>query len=245
MERAEAKLLNPLAIIFAFFSFTEVMLGYAVFKTTGATQVALTAFVIAFPTLAAAAFFWFLWFRPQHLYAPRDYGSDESYLKSMEEARRSRGLGELEAKIEQIVTTKLTSHELVTQLRTASDDQISQVLRTAANDVTATIRDEQFVTIDFTAFAPEIPEMSVPFDAYETVGDLTNDVYFRLAPRVKPYQYGTQWLLQDQRTGSIIKTLRMLARVPPGVALHDHRSLAEAGVGPGTRLAVIRPDRAG
>jgi hypothetical protein len=41
-----------------------------------------------------------LWHRPEHLYAPKDYGSDESFLKSIEGTRISRE--NLEKKAEQV-----------------------------------------------------------------------------------------------------------------------------------------------
>ena len=84
------KVLNPLWIIFLFFSFTEVMLGFVVFNTTGGIQIALTVFVIGFPLLVSISFFLILWNRPEHLYAPKDFISDESFLKSISGTRTSR-----------------------------------------------------------------------------------------------------------------------------------------------------------
>ncbi len=84
------KVLNPLWIIFLFFSFTEIMLGFVVFNTTGGIQIALTVFVILFPLLVSIGFFFILWYRPEHLYAPKDFISDESFLKSVGGTRISR-----------------------------------------------------------------------------------------------------------------------------------------------------------
>src|SRR5215217_8040488 len=93
--------INPLWIIFLFFSFTELVLGVVVFYTSGGIQIALTVFVIGFPLLVAIGFFTLLWSRPEHLYAPKDYGSDESFLKGMEGSRTSReGLLNLESVIQ-------------------------------------------------------------------------------------------------------------------------------------------------
>jgi hypothetical protein len=243
MERFPPKVLNPLAIIFVFFSFTEVMLGYAVFNTSGNVQVALTAFVIAFPTLAASGFFVFLWFRPQHLYAPKDYGSDESYLKSMAEARNDRnGLVRLESEIEKIITAKLTSQEFVASVANASNEQVGYVLREAAADVSTRIRDQQFLTVTFEQFDPKVPDMIVPFDAFPTFSDLTDEVYFKLSPKIKPYHYGNQWVLRDSSNGMVLKSARMVANFPPGRPMQDRRSLEELGVRPGSRLIVTRPN---
>jgi len=77
------KFLNPLWIIVLFCSLTEVTLGYVVFNTTGAIQVGLTCFVIGFPLIIAILFFIVVWYRPTHLYAPKDYKKDESFLNGI------------------------------------------------------------------------------------------------------------------------------------------------------------------
>ena len=73
--------LTPLWIISIFFSFTEVMLGYAVVKTQDGIQVALTVFVIVFPLYVASMFFMTLWCKPVHLYAPADFQDDSHFIK--------------------------------------------------------------------------------------------------------------------------------------------------------------------
>src|ERR1044071_1190780 len=74
------KFLNPLWIILLFCSLTELTLGYAVFNTAGSIQIALTCFVIGFPMLVAVFFFLIVWYRPSHLYSPRDYKNDKNFL---------------------------------------------------------------------------------------------------------------------------------------------------------------------
>ena len=67
--------LTPLWIISLFVGLTETVLGIAVAHVTDSgVQIALTAFVIAFPLLVAAAFFGILWSRPWQFYAPNEYG---------------------------------------------------------------------------------------------------------------------------------------------------------------------------
>jgi hypothetical protein len=78
--------LTPLWVVSLFLSLTEVVAGIAVVQATGPIQVALTCFVIAFPTLVAAAFFLVLWFRPYVLYPPAEFagGSDvTAYVNAM------------------------------------------------------------------------------------------------------------------------------------------------------------------
>jgi hypothetical protein len=76
---------TPLWVISLFVTLTEVMTGVAATQTSGGVQVALTAFIIIFPSLIASAFFWFLWKRPHHLYSPSEYQGTEirAYVDAM------------------------------------------------------------------------------------------------------------------------------------------------------------------
>lgn len=62
--------MTPLWVISLFLSLTEVVLGVAATQTTGKVQIALVAFVIAFPIAVASAFFITLWSRPR-FYMPQ------------------------------------------------------------------------------------------------------------------------------------------------------------------------------
>ncbi|HEY9826899.1 MAG TPA: hypothetical protein V6D19_15785 [Stenomitos sp.] len=120
------KALNPLWVIFAFFSFSEVVLGVAVFNTVGAIQLALVYFVIAFPVFIATIFFLIIWFRPQHLYAPKDFSSDESFLRSMAAARSER-LSRFAEEFEVELHQRLVSPQLVNRLSSAKDGGLNNV----------------------------------------------------------------------------------------------------------------------
>ena len=78
--------ITPLWIIALFVSLTELILGVAVTQTTGGIQIALTVFVIAFPTLIAAAFFGTLWLKNYVLYSPGDFipPSVKEYVEAMQ-----------------------------------------------------------------------------------------------------------------------------------------------------------------
>src|SRR3954453_7337915 len=66
--------LTPLWIISIFVGLTETVLGVTVANVSNiGIQTALTAFVIAFPLLIAAAFFGILWSRPWVYYSPGEY----------------------------------------------------------------------------------------------------------------------------------------------------------------------------
>lgn len=74
------KLITPLGLIGIFITFTETTLGIGMTQTSGNIQIALTVFVIAFPMAIAGFFFFMLWRRPLHLYAPFEYGSAHDAL---------------------------------------------------------------------------------------------------------------------------------------------------------------------
>jgi hypothetical protein len=183
-----SKIINPLWIISIFFSFTEVALGYVVFNTTGGIQIALTCFVIGFPILVAAAFFALLWFRPEHLYAPKDFGSDESFLRSIADARKAGGgLLNLDSEIEKRISVNLTSGKLVKQLSSLQGNQLREALKDAAVDITSEIREATSILISLKPITLEPGNLIFPVDAFATFDELTDELYFALEDRVKPY----------------------------------------------------------
>ncbi len=81
-------LFTPLGIVAAFVSLTETVLGIALTRVGGVVQIALTGFVIAFPLLVAAAFFYILWNRAYVFYAPSEYGNvnPSDFMSAMRDA---------------------------------------------------------------------------------------------------------------------------------------------------------------
>ena len=210
------------------------------FKTTGGIQIALTCFVIVFPLLVATAFFVLLAFRPENLYAPKDFGSDESFLKSMAEARKARqGLLNLDAEIEKRINASLTSDRLVERISSLEGNQLKEVLRDAAVNISSDIREVTSISISLAPFAPELNDRTFPVNAFATFSDLTDELYFALEDRVEPYHYGASWILRDKASGKVFKNARMLAGVKPGTIVRDSRTLEEVGIKAGMSLEVI------
>jgi hypothetical protein len=89
--RSPAKQLTPLWVISLFVSLTEAVLGISATKTAGGVQVALTAFVIAFPVLIAGAFFAVLWSKAYVFYPPSEYAKVD-IRKYVEALRGGQGL---------------------------------------------------------------------------------------------------------------------------------------------------------
>lgn len=89
---SEKKAITPLWIVALFVSLTELVLGAAVTQTTGGIQVALTVFVIVFPTLIAGTFFLTLWHKPYVFYPPTEFGRQTNVREYVEAMQRSPAL---------------------------------------------------------------------------------------------------------------------------------------------------------
>src|SRR5437773_7303669 len=91
--KSVAKPTTPLRIIALFVSLTEAVAGLALINTSGGIQVALTAFVVAFPVLVAGAFFLILWYRNYVFYPPTDFPDStvEKFVGAMRPVERVSG----------------------------------------------------------------------------------------------------------------------------------------------------------
>ncbi len=65
--------LTPLSIFALLIGTLEMGFIYAITRTTGTVQLALTVFVMALTLLVVALFFAVFWFRPHHFYSPSEY----------------------------------------------------------------------------------------------------------------------------------------------------------------------------
>lgn len=234
------KIMNPLWIISVFFSFTEVTLGYAAWKTDGLVQGALIAFVLLFPTIIAIGFFIIVWYRPQHLYAPRDYSSDESFLEGLRTARESANdLSNLDKEIGSKIKEFLTSPQLFEDLK---KNELSNGLKKAAEKLSEEIRDTAFFTVHLSPFVKNANSpKTYPVSLFRAFDGLTDAVYFAMHGAVPAFTYGKEWILRDKNTGRILKHARMISNAGFGKRVHDKRTLEEMDIKPGTELEVIAP----
>ena len=74
---------NPLAVIALLIGVVEAAFAYPVTQLQGTNQTVFVIFMVGFPVLLMLAFFLTVWFRPGHLYAPKDYTRDESFLEGI------------------------------------------------------------------------------------------------------------------------------------------------------------------
>jgi len=231
--------INPLWIISLFMTFSETVLGIAAFNTSGEIQIALTVFVIIFPLLVAIGFFSLLWFRPEHVYAPKDFGNDESFLKSISEARKSReGLRTLDGDIEERITNVLTSKDFTKKLSTFKGRELKKALGEAAITISSNIRESRFFSLEFPDDIPGKKVLSLPIDGFADFTELTNDIYYMLKDFVPPYTYGYSWVIVDLNN-EVIQHIRMISGYGPGRKIWDSRSLKEVGIKAGFRYRIL------
>jgi len=231
--------LNPLWIISIFFSFTETMLGYAVFNTQGFVQITLAIFVVLFPTFVAIMFFRIVWFRPKHLYAPTDYRNDQSFLDSFKETTTADNLSK---QIEDTVNESLSSDKILQDLK--GGENAKDVLKKTAEIIVNKIKQDNFITIDISKFSKkETKVLTFAYDDFEDFNDFSNQVFFKLRKvcKIKYFTYNYDWELVDSETRHVIVGTRMLTGTPPGDFCDDKRTLEEVGIRRGAKLVVEKP----
>lgn len=74
---------NPLAVISTLIALVEAAFAYPVTRLSGLNQTIFVLFMVAFPVLLMMCFFATVWFKPGHLYAPKDYASPADFLRGI------------------------------------------------------------------------------------------------------------------------------------------------------------------
>ncbi len=232
---------NPLAVIVVFVSFTEFVAGGAlVLKAEGGVLAALTTFVIAFPAFVAAAFFFVLWFRPTHLYAPKDHTSSQDFIKSLtvsSDLRQREIAKQNDAYKNQLETLR---HELNQKLTDGSGDK--------ASDISVAVTEAVDAAEKATTISVEMPDgkrSTYWLATLPSFGSLTDQVYFDIKPafRIRAYMYGTEWTLEDIKSRRRIQHARTFTGIGPGVPVEDSRTLADVGILPGAELRLVLLNR--
>lgn len=231
---------NPLGIIALFivlvYGFASLTLGVTS-NLESAERLPLVWFLVVFPFAVLLLFGWLVSGYHEHLYAPGDYRSDESFHKKRELSERRVA----EVKAEQEVL-KARIRETILD-RSAANDITPRRWQQIADQVIADFDRSTNITVDARGFLDDDSAIfTFPIAAFPTVSDLANEVYFKLSLAVAPYEYGHTWVLRDQQTNLIIRTQSMLTDAPRGKGVPDLRSLSEVGVLPGVTLCVDRPN---
>lgn len=243
-DAAKALSKNPLGIIALFI---VLIYGFAALVVGASGQLGpeerypIIWFLVFFPVVVLAVFGWLVSRHYEKLYAPRDYTSDDAFLKALQARTEARpGLKELDNQIEQKVKSVLSSEDLLD--KTENKEELQKRLREAAERITNEIRHTSFITVDARSFTGSDEDVfEFPASAFRTLSELTDEIYFSISDHVEPFEYGYSWAIRDPRNGKTIRNARMITGTKPGIPLGDERSLAEVGIRPGMVLELVHP----
>lgn len=230
---------NPLGIIALFivliYGFAALTLGMT--STLQPTErLPLVWFLVLFPVLVLAAFAWLVSQHHEKLYAPGDFKSDDGFLEGVK--KRLAYAREIEVQQERV---KVKVGQAIAASRSGAANAPEDV-EALVKKVNEEIDSATNVRIDARAYLKDTgATFELPVALFDSLGELTDAVYFKLAPAVKPYAYGHTWVLRNEDTGEVIRTARMISGAAAGKPIADNRSLEEVGILPGSRLKVERP----
>lgn len=236
---------NPLGIIALFivliYGFASLVVGFSG-NLQPVERLPIVWFLVVFPVVVLTVFSWLVSQHHEKLYAPRDYSSDDAFLRGISERSKQRqGIIELERDAQEKFREMITSVDFVSALNEETGDVRSKLAK-VAEKVTREIRNSSSITIDargFTGSKDAIYEY--PMVVFPSLGDLTDEVYFRLSDYIEPYEYGYTWVLKKKGGGGVIKNARMITRSRAGVPVGDVRTLSEVGITGGMELEVAQP----
>jgi hypothetical protein len=230
---------NPLGIIALFivliYGFAALALGMTSSLQT-IERLPLVWFLVVFPVIVLAVFAWLVSQHHEKLYAPDDFKTDQGFLEGVKQKLAS--AREIEARQERL---KLKVSEVITASQTgkiAIGNDVAALVKQVQEEIDSATN----VKIDARTFLNDTNAIfELPVAVFETLGELTDAVYFKLSPSVKPYAYGHSWVMRDKSTGSIIKTARMITGAGSGQPVPDKRPLREVGITAGSYLVIERP----
>lgn len=246
--------------LFVFISLTETVLGIGVIQTSDGVQIALTAFVIAFPLLVAGTFLVTLWVKNWVFFPPSEFGSGtnvEFFVQAM--SGRAKSLDNLQhfpQKTEQAIQDNVVSPQVITKLSgvcsqqsdsQTKDKEIRRVLGDAVSKALDQIRKEGFLTIDSRPLlGADGPVWQVVYDRYDRVSALLDDICYSLKYPLKKHPtkqmsvapYGELWLLRDAARGCSFTEMGKQWAAKQNRMLDD-RDLAQVGIEPGMVLEVV------
>lgn len=236
-EGAKGLARNPLGIIALFivliYGFAALTLGI---NTTlePAERLPLVWFLVLFPVVVLFTFGWLVSKHHEKLYAPGDYKTDESFLQGLH--ARARHAAELQTQQDEL-KAKVTQTLVAADAESTKTDVKALVARISSEIDRATT-----ITVDARTFLRNQSALyTYPIATFGSLNDLTNEVYFKLKPTVKSFEYGHSWVLRNGPTGEVVRNARMITGTGPGKPLRDLRALSEAGIKAGATLVVERP----
>ena len=230
---------NPLGIIALFI---VLVYGIAALTLAATSSVQpderspLIWFLVTFPPLVLGTFAWLVSRHHEKLYGPGDYKTDAGFLDAAK--ARAKHTEELQAQQDNL-KSKVRAVLASPASGAGTDSEKSAQL---VNRVISEIDKATTITVDASSFLGEPSAIFVfPIAAFDRVDALTNEIYFRLTPKVRAFEYGHSWQLRNKDTKQVVKTRRVITRTAPGERLVDDRTLQEIGVLAGAVLEVEVP----
>jgi len=227
---------NPLSVIAIFAGIAEISGTGVLPFITPENQSLYIWFLMSFPFTLILLFFATLNWNHKALYAPSDYNSDASFLEGTRGSRSPRPeVSHLEETIDHDIEAALSS-------ALPKNEKDPNERERIANAIKSSIKKSSFITIDarpLTGGDSSIFEL--PFVAFPSLNNLTDEVYFLIDNYVKPFEYGHSWVLKKAENHETIKNSRMITGTEIGIPCPDMRSLKEVGIEPGMTLLVTRP----
>ncbi|MFA6903788.1 MAG: hypothetical protein WC236_11975 [Gallionellaceae bacterium] len=229
---------NPLGIIALFivliYGFASLTLGVNTALQT-AERLPLVWFLVIFPVIVLLTFAWLVSAHHEKLYGPGDYKTDEGFLEGMK--TRARFEAELRAQQEQL---KASIRETLTEsgAPSSTSQDIDKLMEKLSNEIDRATT----VTVDARGFLDDPNAVfHLPIAAFKSLNDLTDAVFFKLTPAVRPFEYGYSWVLRNKDGNKIVRNARMITLTEPGQPMPDTRTLGEVGIKAGSTLIVEPP----
>jgi hypothetical protein len=247
-QAQQMRSITPLWVISLFLSLTETITGIAVIKATGNVQIALTAFVILFPTLVATVFFLILWSRPYVLYPPKEFGETTDVSKYVEAMQRravydSNIYDNFKQTLHSTITSDTIASEIMNLVKSnnkiETKQQISNVLEKLANTA-ATDIEQSFISVETSQITKSKTKVTkIPYFPSQEMGDLLDSIWALLDYKVPPATYGQAWVLKEADTGFVIPEGGSPWAKAHG-KLRDTRPISELGIRAGMQFEAVR-----
>lgn len=227
---------NPLSVIAIFAGIAEISGASVLPFISPEKQWLYIWFLMTFPFALVFLFFATLNLNHKVLYAPSDYSSDESFLEGIRVSRAARPeVSSLEETIEHNIESALSS-------ALSKNEKDPNEKERVADAIKASIKKSSFITIDARPLTGNNRHIfELPFVAFPSLNNLTDEIYFLIDKYVKPFEYGYSWVLRRSEDEQVIKNARMITRAEKGIPCPDTRSLREVGIEPGMSLKVTPP----
>ena len=236
---------NPLGIIALFivliYGFATLLVAFSN-RIQPNEQSAIVWFLISFPFIVIVVFGWLVSRHHEKLYAPKDYSDEESFVRSFtNRAKSGQDISHLDLTIEEKIREQILSPEFVKKLQTPPENLID-ILTDAVHRTTSEIRKSEFISIKFSDISGKEDDVhSVPISTYNSINELTNEIFFHLYPKIRAFSYGHDWVLFNENSQTVIKLARMITGSGVGRPIKDLRTLEEVGINPGDTLVVTCP----